>query len=91
MLLLDMIFDGTITIMMFLCFFSLSASMSANLLDQQKEIAVMRSIGITNWMIRRLYFYEAFVLVMSACILGMFVGVTIGCTMMAQTEALTRI
>ena len=51
----------------------------------------MRSIGVTNWMIRRLYFYEAFVLVMSACILGMFTGVVIGCTMMAQSEAFTNI
>ena len=31
--LMNMIFDGTIAIMMFLCFFSLSASMSANLLE----------------------------------------------------------
>lgn len=47
--LLDMIFNGTIAVMMFLCFFSLSASMSANLYEQQKEIGVMRAIGVSKW------------------------------------------
>ena len=79
--LLNMIFDTTIAIMMFLCFFSLSASMSANLYEQQKEIGIVRSIGITNWQIRRLYFYEAYIVVIAASILGMLTGVVIAFTM----------
>ena len=82
--LLDMIFDGNIAIMMFLCFFSLSASMSANIYEQQKEIGIMRAIGVTNWQVKRMYFYEAFILVMSASILGMFAGIVICYTAMAQ-------
>jgi len=45
---IDMIFMGAIAIMMFLCFFALSASMTANLYDQVKEIGVLRSMGFTK-------------------------------------------
>ena len=79
--LLDMIFDGCIFIVMFLCFFSLSASTTANLYSQTKEIAVLRSIGLTNWQISRVYFYEAFVVVLSASLLGMLTGSAIGMIM----------
>jgi ABC-type antimicrobial peptide transport system permease subunit len=45
---LKVIFSFVISITMFLCFFSLSASMSANLYQQSKEIGVMRAIGISK-------------------------------------------
>ena len=89
--LLDMIFNGCITVMMFICFFSLSSNMSANLLEQQKEIGILRSIGVSKIKIRLLFFYEAFVLVLSACILGVFTGSTIGFTMSMQQTVLTGI
>lgn len=44
---LEVIFDTIIAITMFLCFFSLSSSMTANLYEQTKEIGVMRAIGFT--------------------------------------------
>ncbi len=81
---IDLTFYVTIGIMMFLCFFSLVASMTANLYDQQKEIAVLRSIGITSYRIKLLYFYEAAVLVLSSCLLGIVIGMTVGYSMMLQ-------
>ena len=81
MVLLNMLFDGAIAIMMFLCLFSLSASMSANLYDQQTQIGILRSMGITSWQIKRLYFYEAYIVVIAASILGMLTGVVIAFTM----------
>ena len=39
------IFSIVIPITMFLCYFSLTASMSANLHDQSKEIVILRAIG----------------------------------------------
>lgn len=78
---IDYIFLMTIAIMMFLCFFSLSASMSANLYDQTKEIGIMRAMGVTKMRIKLLYFYEALILVFSASILGVLIGVTVGWTM----------
>ena len=81
---LNIIFDGSIGIMMFLCFFSLSANMSANLYDQAKEIGIMRSIGMTRSRVRLLFFYEASVLVLAACMIGIFVGTVVGFTMVLQ-------
>ena len=59
---------------MFLCFFALSANMSANLFQQMKEIGVLRSMGVTSLRIKMLYFYEAMVLVISSCTMGLLVG-----------------
>lgn len=79
--LLELVFSIVIAIMMFLCFFSLSASMSANLYDQTKEIGILRSIGFTKGNIRLIYFYEAFILVMTSSMLGVFIGFFIGWTL----------
>ena len=79
--LIDIIFSLTIAIMMFLCFFSLVASMSANLYDQSKEIGILRAMGVTKGRIRMLFFYEALILVFASCLLGVFVGTIVGYTM----------
>jgi ABC-type antimicrobial peptide transport system permease subunit len=41
----------------------------------------MRSIGLTKNRIKLLYFYEAILLVLASCILGIFIGIVIGYTM----------
>ena len=82
--LLDLVFYVIIGIMMFLCFFSLQASMSAALYEQTKEIGVLRSIGFTSGRICRLYFYEALLLVFASCLLGIMIGVLVGFTMAMQ-------
>ena len=69
---------------MFLCFFSLSASMSANLYEQKKEIGVLRAMGFTRYRINMLYFYEALVLVVTSCILGILIGTVVAYTMLLQ-------
>lgn len=74
----------TIAITMFLCFFALTASMSANLYEQTKEIAVLRAMGVTKSRIKRLYFYEAFILVLASCVLGILIGSAVGYTMVLQ-------
>jgi len=81
---INIIFSTTIAIMMFLCFFSLTASMSANLYDQTNEIGLLRAIGLTKGRVRMLYFYEALILVFASCLLGVFVGTVIGYTMTLQ-------
>jgi len=73
-----------ISITMFLCFFSLAASMSANLYDQTKEIGILRAMGYTKTRIKLLYFYEAFILVVASCLLGVMIGTIVGITMVLQ-------
>ena len=68
--------------MMFLCCFALVASMTANQYHQAKEISVLRAIGMTSKPITILYFYEALILVLSACVLGVAIGMTVGYTLL---------
>jgi ABC-type antimicrobial peptide transport system permease subunit len=58
--------------------------MTANLFEQSKEIAVLRSIGFTGFRISTLYFYEALLLVFASCLLGVMIGVLVGFTMVVQ-------
>ena len=83
---IDYVFMVTIAIMMFLCFFSLSASMSANLYDQTKEIGILRSIGVTKVRISLLYFYEALILVFSASCLGILIGIAVAYSLKMQMD-----
>ena len=81
---LDKVFYGLISVTMFLCFFSLCASMSANLYEQKKEVGVLRAMGFTKYRVRMLYFYESLVLVLTSCILGVLIGTVVGYTMLLQ-------
>ena len=41
-------------------------------------------MGVTRWRITLLYFYEALILVFSASLLGIFIGVFVGWTVKLQ-------
>jgi len=90
-MILDIIFSAIILIVMFLAFFSLISSMTANLLDQTKEIGILRSMGYSKSRIKLLYFYEAFILVISSCLLGVLIGSTVGYAMVVQQSIFTSI
>lgn len=77
----SLLFDVVIVITLFLCFFSLSSAMSANLYEQAKEIGVMRAIGLTKGRIIMIYVYEAFIMIFASSILGIIIGVAIGWSM----------
>ena len=77
-------FYSVIAITMFLCFFSLCASMSSNLYEQKKEIAILRAIGITKIRVKLLYFYEAVIMVVSSCMLGVLIGMVVAYMMIIQ-------
>jgi len=81
---LNKVFYGLIGVTMFLCFFSLSASMSANLYEQKKEVGVLRAMGFTKYRVCALYFYESLVLVLTSCTLGVLIGTIVGYTMLLQ-------
>ena len=91
MKLLDLVFYVVIFIMMFLCFFSLQAAMTANIYQQTKEIGVLRSIGMTSYRISTLYFYEALLLVFSASLLGLMIGAIVGFTMVLQQDLFLKL
>lgn len=88
---LDVVFNVIIASVMFLCFFSLSSSMTANMLEQRKEIGVLRAIGMRKMRIYFLYIYECFILIFTGCMTGILVGTMIGWTMMLQRVLFTNI
>ena len=75
---MEIIFNVIIGITMFICFFSLSSSMTGNLFEQCKEISVMRAIGCTKNTITKLYIYEAFILIVASSFSGVFIGTIVG-------------
>lgn len=82
--LMGTIFSVVTFIAMFLCFFSLVSSMSANIIEQTKEISVLRATGLRKIRISILYVYEAFVLLFAAGIMGILIGTLVAWTMAAQ-------
>lgn len=86
---LGWIFGVIISITMFMCFFSLCSSMSANLMDQTKEIGIILAMGMTKNRIKMLYFYEAFILVSSSSILGVMIGTIVSFFMVLQQSMIT--
>ncbi|CDW85019.1 family protein [Stylonychia lemnae] len=84
------LFNVIIAITMLLCFFSLSSSMSANLYDQSKEIAILRAVGLKKSRVIFLYIYEAFILVVASSLLGTLVGTAIGWSMTIQFSMFQR-
>ena len=88
---MGIIFSIATYIAMFLCLFSLIASMLTNIYEQSKEISVLRSIGLTKTSILKIYTYESFILVMSSSILGIGIGVVLSGTMLAQRIVMTQL
>ncbi|CAG9319834.1 unnamed protein product [Blepharisma stoltei] len=82
--LMSTVFSLVTLIAMFLCFFSLVSSMSANILEQAKEISVLRATGVRKIRIAILYVYEAFVLLFSAGLMGIMIGTFVAWTMSVQ-------
>lgn len=62
------------SISLFIAFFLLLISMTANVNEASWEFGVLRSMGLTQAEGMRIYMYEAYVVVITAAILGISVG-----------------
>lgn len=88
---INIIFIIVTIIVMFLCFFSLVSSMTANIMEQCKEISVLRSIGLTVRQMISLFIYESFVLVFASSFTGLCIGTVVGFTMSIQRSLFTQL
>ena len=94
---LDYVKSSATGFAMLICFFSLVASMYSNILEQKKEIAVLRYLnlyiniliyfnflfvfilrycrvlGVEYFQLLRLYIEEAFIIVVSSSLVGMYI------------------
>ena len=81
---MDTIFNIIIAITSGLCLFSLSSTMSQNILEQNKELSLLLGLGFTKRMLLRLYVYESMVIILSSCVVGFIIGIFNGNVMIAQ-------
>jgi len=88
---LKYLFGLAIFLAMIISFFSLMASMYNNIMDQKKEIAVLKVLGMKGIWLVRVYIYEAFVLVLSSSLLGAGVGSLIAWTMSLQLSLAAQV
>jgi ABC-type antimicrobial peptide transport system permease subunit len=78
-------FFGFATVMaMTISFFALVSSTYVTVMEQRREIGVLRAVGISKWRLLRCYIYEALIVVLSAVMLGLVIGIAMGWTMSAQ-------
>lgn len=78
-------------IILIYCFFNLSATMIINIYEQQKEIAVLRALGMTSRSINLIYVAEAVIIIISASLVGLIIGTIIAWTMLIQRVLFTNL
>jgi len=80
-----------VSIILFFCFFNITASMTINIFEQKKEIAILRSLGMNQRQIIYIYVCEAIILIFSSSIIGIIIGSFISYTMSLQWQMFTYI
>eukprot|EP00028_Trichosphaerium_sp_Am-I-7-wt_P001410 CAMPEP_0168516824 /NCGR_PEP_ID=MMETSP0405-20121227/5648_1 /TAXON_ID=498012 /ORGANISM="Trichosphaerium sp, Strain Am-I-7 wt" /LENGTH=413 /DNA_ID=CAMNT_0008536641 /DNA_START=801 /DNA_END=2042 /DNA_ORIENTATION=- len=86
---LNYFFTFTTIVAMVVSFFSLLSSMFTNIYEQTKEIAILRAIGVKKSLMYRIYVYEAFIIVLSASLLGIGIGFVLAYVMTIQRALFT--
>ncbi|KAG5468246.1 hypothetical protein LSCM1_02224 [Leishmania martiniquensis] len=89
--LLNIFFIAAEIMILLICFFSLMSSMTTNVLDSSKEIGVLLCMGMTHFQVYRVFVWEAFILVVSAGIMGLIVGLVVSYTMQLQNVLFTQL
>ena len=85
------IFYVVSTIILIFCIFNLTASMTINIYQQDKEIAIFRALGAQKRHIFLIYIAESFLLVLSSSIIGILIGGVISYTMALQWGIFTNV
>jgi len=81
---MDIVFSTATSVALFLCLFSVISSMYVNIYEQSKEVAVLRAIGLSKFQTYKVYLYEATILILTSCFMGIGVGALVGFTITAQ-------
>ncbi|KAH3764102.1 permease family protein [Pelomyxa schiedti] len=88
---LNLFFITVAAIAMFLCFFILWLSFTANVEENSWEFAVLRSIGLEANQVILLYVYEALCLVLGCSILGSIIGILVAVVLTLQFNLFTQL
>jgi ABC-type antimicrobial peptide transport system permease subunit len=79
------------SVVLIFCLFNLTASMTINIFEQKKEIAIMRSLGMKRRHVIFVYIAEAFILILGSSIVGTIIGSIISYTMALQWGIFTNV
>jgi ABC-type antimicrobial peptide transport system permease subunit len=85
------IFYVVSSIVLIFCLFNLTASMTINIFEQKKEIAILRSLGTKKRHVIFIYIAESFILILSSSIIGSIIGGIISYTMALQWAIFTNV
>lgn len=88
---IHIIFYVISTVVLIFCLFNLTASMTINIYEQKKEIAILRSLGTRRKNVIFIYVAEAFILILSSSIIGSIIGGIISYTMVLQWTIFTNV
>lgn len=74
-----------------ICLISLVTSVTSNIIQQKKEIAILRAVGLTQRSIMAIYLTESLLTVLTSCAIGICVGCFLGYVLAAQQAIFTEI
>ncbi|KAM9977272.1 hypothetical protein ACTFIR_011131 [Dictyostelium discoideum] len=86
----SLFFDFATVLSIIISSFSLISSMFASIKNQSKEIAILRSIGLSNFKIYKIYIIEAFTLSFGSCIIGIIIGLFISYTILLEQSVMNQ-
>lgn len=81
----------TTFVAMIVCFFSLVASMFANISESGKEIGILRAMGMRQTRLCAVFATEAVVLIIAASALGCLIGWIVGSAVSAQRAVFSQL
>ena len=70
-------------ISLILTFFLLLVATTQNIKDNIWEYGVLRSMGVTKAQGKRIFMYEAFLVIVTAGVLGIMIGIIVACLVTA--------
>ena len=79
------------SVVLIFCLFNLTASMTINIFEQKKELAIMRSLGMKRRHVIFIYIAEAFILILTSSVIGSIIGSIISYTMALQWGVFTNV
>jgi hypothetical protein len=87
----QVITNFTTVVAMIVCFFSLAASMFANISESGKEIGILRAMGMRRTRLCAVFAIEAVVLIVAASAVGCTIGWVVGSAVSAQRAVFSQL
>lgn len=88
--LMDLVFMIVTFLALTMSLFSLISTVAANVVEQSKELAIFRCLGLGRFTISRIFLYEAIIIILNGAFIGLCVGVSLGTVIAYQNAMFTN-